>query len=302
MTGAIHSMTGFARAEGRIEGPAALAWAWEIRSVNNKGLDVRLRLPPGFEGLDGLARQAISEKVTRGSIAANLSIVTEQDPSAVQINSALLDRLLALVADIGARLPPGVAPARLDGLLGIKGVIDVQPPQMAPDQIADRDRVLLEGLKSATDALNATRRQEGGRLKAVIDGQVSSVAQLVAQAASLGATQPDAIKLKLSKQLSEVLAGSAAVTPERLAQEVALLAVKGDIREEIDRLTAHVAQARELIARGGPCGRRLDFLSQECNREANTLCSKSQDIALTRVGLELKAVIDQFREQIQNIE
>lgn len=302
MAGTIHSMTGFARAEGRLDAPAPLSWSWEVRSVNNKGLDVRMRLAAGFESLDGPARHIVSESVARGSIAATLNIVADQDPGDVKINTALLDRLLTLVAEKTATLPAGVAPARLDGLLAIRGVIDVQQPILAPDQAARRDAALLQGLKMAIIDLNRSRNQEGSRLMAVIESQLSTIGGLIASASALGATQPEAIRTKLTRALNDLMTTTTQMSPDRLAQEVALLAVKGDIREEIDRLTAHVAQARDLLAAGGPCGRRLDFLSQEFNREANTLCSKSQDVALTRIGLDLKAVIDQFREQIQNIE
>jgi len=302
MAAGVHSMTGFARTEGRLEAPTLLAWSWEIRSVNNKGLDARIRTPAGFESLDGPVRQVIGETVARGSVAATLSVFSDQDPNDVRINTGLLDRLLALVAEKAARLPAGVAPARFDGLLAVRGVIEIHQPMLAPDQAAARDDALIKGLKAALADLSRSRTQEGARLAPVIGSQLSTIADLIAKAAQLGATQPEAIRAKLTRAIAELTAGNTQMSPDRLAQEVALLAVKGDIREEIDRLTAHVAQARDLLAAGGPCGRRLDFLSQEFNREANTLCSKSQDVALTRIGLDLKAVIDQFREQIQNIE
>lgn len=302
MAGTIHSMTGFARSEGRAESPTPMMWSWEIRSVNNKGLDLRIRLPVGFDSLDGAVRQAVGEHVTRGSIAVTLSATADHDASGVHINVALLDRLVALVAEKSKTLPPGIAPARFDGLMAIKGVIDTQQPMLAPEQTAARDRALLEGLRVALSDLNRARRQEGERLTVVIAGQISSVSTLVTQAGSVGATQPEAIKAKMIKQIADLTASGAPVAPDRLAQEIALIAVKGDIREEIDRLISHVTQARDMVAAGGPCGRRLDFLSQELNREANTLCSKSPDVVLTRIGLDLKVVIDQFREQIQNIE
>jgi uncharacterized protein (TIGR00255 family) len=301
MAGTIHSMTGFARTEGRIAAPAAAHWVWETRSVNGKGLDVRIRMPPGFESLDAAARQAVAERVSRGSITATLTVTSTVDAAEIRLNEPLLERLIAVAAAKVSAAPGVLAPARIDGLLAVKGVIDVQQPTLSPEQATARDRALIDGLAAAIADLTGARRQEGARLMSVIGGQITAIAALAAQAAAVGAAQPESIRTKLTRQVAE-LAEGVAVSPDRLAQEIALMAVKGDIREEIDRLTAHVAQARDMLAAGGPCGRKLDFLSQELNREANTLCSKSQDVALTRVGLDLKAVIDQFREQIQNIE
>lgn len=302
MARALHSMTGFARAEGRLGAPLPLSWVWEIRSVNNKGIDIRVRVPGGFESLDSAARQIVAENVSRGSVSINLSVTSEQDAADVRINEPLLDRLIQLAADKGRNLPAGLAPARLDGLMAVKGVIEAQTPSLAPEALAARDRTLLDSLKKAMADLNTTRRQEAARLTPVIEGQISTMSGLVTQALASAAAHPDAVRARLTRQLTELAAGVPALTPERLAQEVALIVVKGDIREELDRLTAHIDQARDMLKEGGPCGRRLDFLSQEFNREANTLCSKSQDVALTRIGLDLKATIDQFREQIQNIE
>ena len=302
MTRAVQSMTGFARSEGRLGAPTPLAWVWEARSVNNKGLDVRLRVPPGFESLDPGARQIVAESISRGSVSFNLTITVEQDTGDVRINEPLLDRLIGLAAEKAKSLPAGISPAQLDGLMSIKGVIEAHTSTVAAEAAAARDRALLDGLKRAVADLNRARHQEGDRLVPIIKGQLATIADLVGRAGASAAAQPETLKAKLGRQIAELGDSVPALTPERFAQEVALLLVKGDIREEIDRLTAHIAQARDLIAQGGPCGRRLDFLSQEFNREANTLCSKSQDVALTRIGLDLKATIDQFREQIQNLE
>jgi uncharacterized protein (TIGR00255 family) len=258
-------------------------------------------MPPGFESLDAAARQAVAERVSRGSITATLTVTSTVDAAEIRLNEPLLERLIAVAAAKVSAAPGVLAPARIDGLLAVKGVIDVQQPTLSPEQATARDRALIDGLAAAIADLTGARRQEGARLMSVIGGQITAIAALAAQAAAVGAAQPESIRTKLTRQVAE-LAEGVAVSPDRLAQEIALMAVKGDIREEIDRLTAHVAQARDMLAAGGPCGRKLDFLSQELNREANTLCSKSQDVALTRVGLDLKAVIDQFREQIQNIE
>ncbi|MDX2224479.1 MAG: YicC/YloC family endoribonuclease [Rhodospirillaceae bacterium] len=298
----LSSMTGFARAEGRLSAPTPASWAWEIRSVNNKGLDVRLRLPPGHDSLDLPCRQLTAEAVTRGSVSLNLTLSVDGGEADVAVNEALLDRLIALAARKGRDLPAGISPARLDGLMALKGVIETGSSVLSNDDVAARDRALLAGLRTALDGAVAARRQEGERLRPVILAQLDEIAALVAAAAANTSAQPEAIRARLARQVEDLLGATPALSAERLHQEAALLAVKGDIREEIDRLSAHVAQARELIAAGGPCGRRLDFLSQEFNREANTLCSKSQDTALTTVGLSLKAAIDQFREQIQNIE
>ncbi|MCB2108909.1 MAG: YicC family protein [Rhodobacteraceae bacterium] len=297
----IVSMTGFARADGRIERPAA-TWVWETRSVNGKGLDIRLRLPPGHDSLDLPARQMVGGFMTRGSVNLTLTVTAADDSSDVVVNEALLDKLIDVTARKTAQLPAGIAPARLDGLLNIRGVIDSGQAALSQDDIVARDQALLAGLKTALGALSAARRQEGERLRPVIDTHLATIERLVAAARANPATTPEAIRARLSQQISDLMGAVPALSPERLHQEAALLAVKGDIREELDRLTAHIAQARDMLAKGGPCGRRLDFLSQEFNREANTLCSKSQDTGLTAIGLDLKATIDQFREQIQNIE
>jgi len=294
-------MTGFARSEGRFAGPPAFAWVWETKSVNGKGLDVRLRLPQGFDALEAPVRQAASETFTRGSITVNLSITVDATATSLQVNETLLDQLIALAARKAANLPAGIAPARLDGLMALRGVLD--SGEAAPPEVqTTRDATLLAGLKKALNDLAVSRRQEGARLMPVVTGHLDTIAALTAEAKNLSATQPAALKAKLMESLRDLSGGVPALTEDRIAQEAAMLALKADLREELDRLTAHVAQARELLAGAVPSGRRLDFLSQEFNREANTLCSKSSDVALTRVGLALKATIDQFREQIQNIE
>ena len=298
----VASMTGFARTEGQIALPVALAWAWEARSVNSKSLDLRIRLPHGFDSLDAPIRKLIAEIFSRGSISLSLAITGEPQTTGVRINEAVLDRLIALAANKAQHLPAGIGPASLDGLLLVKGVIEPIEPQLDSSGLAERDRVLLESLRVALLSLVKARAEEGARLKVVIDQHIGRLRELTNASAACASAQPTAIKARFERQIAEFTSGSITLTPERLAQEVALLAVKADIREEIDRLKAHLDQAAELIDTGGPCGRRLDFLSQELNREANTLCSKSQEVELTRIGLDLKATIDQLREQIQNIE
>ena len=296
---AVTSMTGFARAEGRIEGNPSFAFSWEAKSVNGKNLEVRLRVPSGFDSIEPAARQAANESFSRGSINLALNVVAENSTSQLSIDEAVLDQLIALAAKRGGS--SGVAPASLDGLMAMA---QGRPAQEMPDAaaLAARDAALLAALKRALAGLATARRQEGAKLAAVIGSHIDTIAALCAEARALAATQPEALKARLMQQIQEMAGAVPALSPERMAQEAVLLAVKADIREELDRLAAHVGQARELLSKGEPCGRRLDFLSQEFNREANTLCSKSADVALTRIGLALKTTIDQFREQIQNIE
>ena len=300
------SMTGFARTEGRFDGKIAFAWAWEAKSVNGKNLDVRIRVPHGFDSLELLARQAAAEHFTRGSLNLSLTVTSDAASADTGIDEAVLDALLELTQRKVAQYGPKVFGTAVE-LPRFDGLMALAQGRTAPDvldaaALAARDAVLLAGLKTMLGALAAARRQEGARLAPVVDGHLDTIASLCAEAGTLAATQPEALKARLVQQLQELAGAVPALAPDRLAQEAALLAVKADIREELDRLAAHVSQARELLSKGEPCGRRLDFLSQEFNREANTLCSKSTDVALTRTGLALKTTIDQFREQIQKTE
>jgi uncharacterized protein (TIGR00255 family) len=301
----ITSMTGFARTEGRLEGKTPFAWSWEARSVNGKNLEVRVRVPHGYESLEIPARTAAAELFARGSLNLVLTVTAETATRDVAIDEGLLDQLIALaarkVAGLSLEAKTVVEPARLDGLMALAQT-RAAGEVVDSAALAERDAGLLAGLKTALERLGLARRQEGVQLGSVVAGHIDTIAALSAEARSLAATQPEAIKARLLQQIDELAAAVPALAPERLAQEAMLLAVKADIREELDRLAAHVEQARAILSKGEPCGRRLDFLSQEFNREANTLCSKSSDVALTRLGLALKSVIDQFREQIQNIE
>jgi uncharacterized protein (TIGR00255 family) len=292
------SMTGFADRAGSHEG---LRWRWEAKSVNGRSLDLRLRVPPGYDGLEPPARRLAAERFQRGAFQISLTIEPQETVRGLAIDAAALASAVKIAREVAAET--GLAPARVDGLLALKGVI-VQDEGTAPlDAVAraHRDAALLESLGNAFDRLAKERAREGAKLAALMGAQVDEIARLVGEAAALAAVQPQALKTRLEDQLKELLAQNA-VSQERLAQEVALLAVKADVREELDRLMAHVQDARALIASGKGVGRKLDFLAQEFNREANTLCSKSSDIALTRIGLAMKAVIDQFREQSQNVE
>ncbi|HJW40339.1 MAG TPA: YicC/YloC family endoribonuclease [Rhizomicrobium sp.] len=293
----IASMTGFAEAHGSRDGAR---WRWEVKSVNGRGLDVRLRYPPGFDGLEAAARTLAGERFKRGSLQAALTLETADSARGLRVDPAALASAIRIAREVAAET--GLTPARIDGILALKGVI-VQDDVLPADERerGARDAAILETLAIAFDALARARAGEGHKLLTVVTAQIDEIARLTAQAAGLAAAQPAALRDKLAAQVKEMLAGGM-LSEDRLAQEVALLAVKADVREELDRLGAHVQEARALIASGEAVGRRIDFLAQEFNREANTLCSKSSDIALTRTGLALKAAIDQFREQAQNVE
>jgi len=292
------SMTGFAENAGSHDG---LRWRWEAKSVNSRSLDLRLRTPPGFDGLEPPARKLAGERFLRGAFQVSLTIEPREAERGLVVDAAALAAAVRIAREVAAET--GLAPARVDGLLALRGVIVADEPVVLADPVAraHRDAAILESLASALDKLVKERCSEGAKLAAVLSAQIDDVERLVGEASRLAAVQPAALRARLDAQLKELLEG-ASVSEERLAQEVALLALKADVREELDRLGAHVQDARSLIASGKGVGRKLDFLAQEFNREANTLCSKSTDIALTRTGLALKAVIDQLREQAQNVE
>jgi uncharacterized protein (TIGR00255 family) len=288
-------MTGFARAEGEADG---ISWVWELKSVNSRALDLRLRLPPGFDPLEVPLRAALARRVRRGNVSATLS-VTRLTPPAIRVNRAMLAQIVALLDEFAGTIE--AAPPRLDGLIGLRGVIETVEDD--PEAVVETRRAaVLDGWSLALERLVAARADEGARLFAVLSAQRSELAALVEAAAGSAAAQPAALRTRLETLLGE-LAGLAPTVPEeRVAQELAMLVTRADVREELDRLRAHIAQAGELLERGEAVGRQLDFLCQELNREANTLCSKSAEIELTRIGLALKATIEQFREQVQNLE
>jgi uncharacterized protein (TIGR00255 family) len=293
----LSSMTGFARTNGA-HGP--WRWHWEVRSVNARGLDVRVRIPEGFESLEQPTRMLAAERFTRGSLNATLTVDASQTRGAVRVNEEALGQVLSILQTLERSVRAD--PPRLDGILGLRGVLEVQQQALSEEEIADRDAAILNSLTQALDGLLDARRNEGNRLRGFLTTQVSVLSGLREQAATLVLSQPDQFQARLKAALAQIDGAQAGVSQERIAQEIAMLLVKADIREELDRLKAHLAQATELLAARGAQGRRLDFLSQELNREANTLCSKSSDIQLTRIGLEMKATIDQFREQVQNVE
>ena len=293
----LNSMTGFSRADGAL-GP--VAWHWELKSVNGRGLDVRCRLPQGLEGLEQEVRAAVSAKLTRGNCQIALNLVREQDSRAIKINRDVLDALVA--ASNALKDEVEASPPSLDGLLAIKGVVEIAEPEETEAERNALNAALLKSLKGALDDLRSARADEGAKLSDLLTGQVDQIEQLTGQARNSPARTPEMIKARLAEQVAKLMESASTLDPDRLHQEAALLAAKADIQEELDRLDAHVAAARELLSGKGPHGRKLDFLTQEFNREANTLCSKSNDTAVTALGLEMKAVIDQMKEQVQNIE
>lgn len=295
---AIHSMTGFARTEGENDD---CSWVWEARSVNGKGLDVRCRLPSGFEAMEQAVRDRAKQTLRRGNVSLSLTIARTSAATSRRLNEEVFDSIAALLPDLAARVP-GAAPASLDGLLALRGVLESGDEGLGEDQYEQLKPALMAGLDAALAALADMRRTEGGRLDEVLSGQIDAIKGLSTEAAKLAAMQPDAIAKRLGEQVEALLKEIPALPAERLAQEAALLMTKADVSEELDRLTAHIEAARELMSADAAIGRKLDFLCQEFNREANTLCSKSADVDLTRVGLDLKAAIEQFREQVQNIE
>jgi len=290
----LSSMTGFARKEGGVGG---VSWVWEARSVNGKSLDLRLRTPAGFERLEAAARIELAKRFRRGNVTLNLSLGRSEVAPQLRINREVLDQLIALVREVNG----DTAPVQVDALLGVRGVVENGDSASAELNSAVEAEAGA-AIAPLLDDLLATRLEEGGRLRDVLAGQIDQITELVTQARASAAAQPEALKARLKAQLDLLLEARPPLAEDRLAQEVAVLVGRCDVREELDRLDAHIGQARGLLAAGSGVGRRLDFLCQEFNREANTLCSKAADVALTRIGLDLKAVIEQFREQIQNIE
>ena len=294
----LNSMTGFADARGLHNG---LRWRWEAKSVNGRGLDLRFRIPPGFEGLEPGARTLAAERFKRGSLQVVLTVASEETTRGFRVDPVALADAIRLAKRI--QEDAGLAPASVDGLLGLRGVI-IQEENLALNDEARmaRDAALLESLADALDRLLKARSDEGAKLQSLLLNRIDEVERLTASAREYCARQPQTIRDRLLAQVKDLLPPGASLSEERLAQEVALIAARADSCEEIDRLWAHSHEARALIAAGDAAGRKLDFLAQEFNREANTLCSKASDIQLTHIGLALKAVIDQFREQVQNVE
>jgi uncharacterized protein (TIGR00255 family) len=290
-------MTGFARAAG---GAGAYSWIWEIKSVNSRGLDLRCRLQGGLDGLESRVRADAAQRFHRGNLIMNLALTRVGREPTVQINTGVLETMLAVANDLAGRI--NASPPTVDGLLALRGVVETVEPEESEEDRKALEAGVIFCLEEALELLLTDRRAEGQRLDDVVSAQIDVIAALTKSAGELAALQPAALKARLRQQIADILDGAVGLSEDRLLQEAALLVTKADVREELDRLIAHVSAARDLLASDGAIGRRLDFLAQEFNREANTLCSKSQDAALTKIGIELKTVIDQFREQAQNIE
>jgi uncharacterized protein (TIGR00255 family) len=294
---ALSSMTGFARGQGAA---GSYAWAWELKSVNSKGLDLKLRLPPGWEAIEPGVRARASEVLSRGSVFANLTVSREGITPVARINEPALNAVLAALKGLEGKVAG--APPSLDGILALKGVMEVSEAEESEDERIRAETAVIAGFGNALKGLAEMRRTEGQALGNILSARLSEIGALAARAEATPGRKAEAIKARLAEQVATLLEASQRFDADRLHQEAIMLATKIDIREELDRLAAHVAQAKKLIADGGPIGRKLDFLSQELNRESNTLCSKANDLELTNIGLELKAVVEQFREQVQNLE
>ncbi len=293
---ALQSMTGFARTEGSC---GRHRWAWELRSVNDKGLDLRLRLPPGMEALEVALRDIASKSLARGNIQAGLNVSTSEVKMEAVVNRDALDAVLALKRDLGNAVND--APLSFDTLLSVRGLVEFREPEESADAQVARNRDVIDGFTAAVAALKTMREREGDLLFGILSSHIDKIEQLTGIIEADPSRHPEQIKARLAAQIALIGDGNG-LDSDRLHTEAVLLATKADLREEIDRLNGHVAAARELLHSGVPVGRKLDFLAQEFNRESNTICSKSNASAVTAAGIELKVVIDQFREQVQNLE
>jgi uncharacterized protein (TIGR00255 family) len=294
---ALSSMTGFARSHGA---SGSYAFEWELKSVNAKGFDLRLRLPQGWDELDAHAKKRAGELLSRGTVYANLNVKRANATSTVRINEDVLNAVVKVAHQLAGKID-AVAPS-IDGLLGIKGVIEVVEPESSEDEDKAAKAAAAKAFDEALDNLVAMRRREGTSLGQILIQRLDEVEVLAKRAEAAPGRKPDAVRARLAEQVAALLETTDRFDADRLAQEALLIAAKADIREELDRIASHLAQARELIGKGGPVGRRLDFLAQEFHREVNTTCSKSNDLELTNTGLEMKSVVEQFREQVQNLE
>jgi uncharacterized protein (TIGR00255 family) len=294
---ALSSMTGFARGQG-VSG--AYAWSWEIKSVNAKGFDLRLRLPPGWDAVEVPARKRAAETLARGTVYANLAIERKGVAPTVKVNEQVLNAVLAAISRLEGKVE--AQPARLDGILALKGVIEVTEDDESEEARRAAESAVIAGFDKALADLAAMRREEGMTLGRLLTARLDEIATLSARAEKAPGRKAEAIKARLAEQVATLLDASQRFDSDRLHQEAVMLASKADIREELDRLASHVAQAKKLLAEGGAVGRRLDFLAQELHRESNTLTAKANDVELANIGLELKTVVEQFREQVQNLE
>ena len=294
---ALQSMTGFARAAGQDE---RMSWTWEARSVNGRSLDVRVRVPSGFDAVERAVRAAATKQFNRGNVSLSLTVDRSGTPPSYRLNQTLLDQVFALQEELAGRI--SAEPPSLEGLLAVRGMFEPADVEEDETAVSVREQAISECGIEALASLAVARDEEGVRLETLIGGHIKTITTLTGDASAADAAQPEAHRQRLRKLVAELLEAEASLPEERLAHEAALLVGKSDVREELDRLKAHIAAAHDLISEGVAVGRRFDFLCQEFNRESNTLCSKSSDVALTRIGLSLKAAIEQLREQIQNVE
>jgi uncharacterized protein (TIGR00255 family) len=294
---ALSSMTGFARSHGT-SGP--YAFEWELKSVNAKGFDLRMRLPPGWDELEPLTRKRAAEVLSRGTVYANLTVKRANALSTVRVNEDVLSSVVKIAGELAGRID-AVAPS-IDGLLAIKGVIEVVEPDSDEAEDAAAKAAAAVVFEQALNHLIEMRKREGATLGQILSQRMDEIESLMKKAEAAPGRKPEAIKARLAEQIAALLEASDRFDPDRLSQEAVMIAAKADIREELDRIASHISQAREMIRKGGAIGRRLDFLAQEFNREVNTCCSKSNDLELTNTGLEMKNVVEQFREQVQNLE
>jgi uncharacterized protein (TIGR00255 family) len=294
---ALSSMTGFARSHGT-SGP--YAFEWELKSVNAKGFDLRMRLPPGWDEIEAPARKRAAEVLSRGTVYANLSVKRAGALSAVRVNEEVLAGIVKIAGELAGRID-AVAPS-IDGLLAIKGVIEVVEPESDEEEDKAAKLAVAMAFDEALTALVEMRKREGVTLGQILSQRMNEIESLAKKAEAAPGRKPEAIRARLAEQIAALLESSDRFDSDRLNQEAIMIAAKADIREELDRIASHISQAREMIGKGGAVGRRLDFLAQEFNREVNTCCSKSNDLELTNTGLAMKNVVEQFREQVQNLE
>jgi uncharacterized protein (TIGR00255 family) len=294
---ALSSMTGFARGHGVC---GAYVWSWELKSVNAKGLDIRFRLPAGWDAVETPARQRANEKLSRGTVYCNLAAERKGVAPTVRINEQVLSSVISALQQLGGKMD-AAAPS-LDGILSLKGVMEVSEEDEREEDKQAAEAAVLAGFDAALADLVAMRRHEGDALGQILKTRLSEISALAARAEAAPGRKPEAIKARLAEQVATLLEAWQRFDSDRLHQEAIVLASKADVREELDRLAAHVAQVQKLLKDGGAVGRRLDFLAQELNRESNTLTAKANDVELTTIGLELKSAVEQFREQVQNLE
>jgi uncharacterized protein (TIGR00255 family) len=291
-------MTGFGRTDGTGEG---LAWTWELRSVNGRGLDVRLRMPPGYDAIEAPVREALGKCLVRGNVSVTLNVERRNGAGAVRLNENVLADILKAATRV-SEITGGGRPDTAS-LLAMKGVLEISESGLEdPEQRAQREKLLLASFDEAAAKLAAARRAEGARIAAILLDQVAQIEKLAGDVRASPSRSAEAIKARLKDMIARLLETGASFDADRLHQEAVLAATRADVEEELARLNAHVAAAREIMSEEGAVGRKLDFLAQEFNREANTLCSKANAVDVTRLGLALKSVIDQLREQVQNVE